>query len=162
MRPSAYLAAALVFAVPTSAFTSPQPETLLALNTVQTVGLAGAEYGRFFDASGHHAFLNIPESSGKPDLIDSRPKPLPKKVPAAGPFALEIPAVPPPPFARAFSRLLGRRETNGYDELIRSYADRLRLDPRLVKSMIAAESEFTARAKSPAGALGLMQVMPAT
>ena len=57
---------------------------------------------------------------------------------------------------------MSKHETNGYDELIRSHAERLGLDPRLVKSVIAAESEFTARAKSPAGALGLMQVMPAT
>jgi soluble lytic murein transglycosylase len=55
-----------------------------------------------------------------------------------------------------------RPETNGYDATIQRHADALGLDPRLVKSVIAAESEFTARAKSPAGALGLMQVMPAT
>jgi soluble lytic murein transglycosylase-like protein len=70
--------------------------------------------------------------------------------------------VPPVPFARTFDRLVSRPETGGYDRLISSYAERLGLDPRLVKSVIAAESEFTARAKSPAGALGLMQVMPAT
>ena len=161
MQPSAYLAAALVFAVPTSALTS-APETLLALNTVQTFGAAGAKFGRFFDAGGHHAYLNVPEVSGKPELVRSRPKPLPKKDPAAVPFVLEIPAVPPLPFERTFFRLIARPETNGYDELIRSYSDRFGLDPRLVKSVIAAESEFTARAKSPAGALGLMQVMPAT
>lgn len=162
MQPSAYLAAALVFAIPTSALTNPSSETLLALNSVQTLGLVGAEYGRFFDAGGHHAFLNAPEISGKPDLIDSRPKPLPKRTPAPVPFVLEIPPVSPLPFKRTFNRLSGRRETTGYDELIRSYAERRGLDPRLVKSVIAAESEFTARAKSPAGALGLMQVMPAT
>ena len=161
MHPSAYLAAALVFAVPTSALTNP-PETLLALNSVQTFGLAGAEFGRFFDAGGHHAFLNLPEVSGKPELLRSRPLPLPKRLPPTAPFMLEIPPVPPLPFERTFYRLMGRPETSSYDELIRSYSERLGLDPRLVKSVIAAESEFTARAKSPAGALGLMQVMPAT
>jgi len=165
MQASAYLAAALVFAIPTSALTNPPSETLLALNTVQTFGLVGSEFGRFFDAAGHHAYLSRPEISGKPDLVRSRPKPLPKTPPQAAPkvpFVLEIPPVPPVPFARTFDRLVSRPETGGYDRLISSYAERLGLDPRLVKSVIAAESEFTARAKSPAGALGLMQVMPAT
>jgi soluble lytic murein transglycosylase-like protein len=162
MHASAYLAAALVFAVPTRALVNPPSETLLALNSVQAFGLSGAEYGRFFDAGGHHAFLNAPEISGKPDLIRSRPKPLPKRTPSPVPFALEIPEIPPAPFERTFDRLLGRPATSGYDELIRSYSDRFHLDSRLVKSVIAAESEFTPRAKSPAGALGLMQVMPAT
>ncbi|MDD5302496.1 MAG: lytic transglycosylase domain-containing protein [Elusimicrobia bacterium] len=162
MHASAYLAAALVFAVPTRALTSPPPETLLALNSVQAFGLAGAEFGRFFDAGGHHAYLNAPEVSGKPEIVDSRPKPLPKRTPSPVPFVLEIPAVSPLPFERTFHRLIAQPETNGYDALIRSYSDRFGLDSRLVKSVIAAESEFTARAKSPAGALGLMQVMPAT
>lgn len=160
MHASAYLAAVLVFAVPTSALVNPAPETLLALNSIQTFGLAGAEFGRFFDAGGHHAFLSAPEVSGKPE--PERPRPMPKRTPSAVPFALEIPRVPPPPFERTFNRLIERPETSGYDALIRSHAERLGLDPRLVKSVIAAESEFTARAKSPAGALGLMQVMPAT
>lgn len=159
MHASAYLAAALVFAVPSSALVNP-PDTLLTLNTVQTFGLSGAEFGRFFDASGHHAYLNISEVSGKPELVRSRPKPLPKAKPA--PFVLDIPPIPPLPFERTFNRLIGQRRTSGYDELIRTYAKRFGLDARLVKSVIAAESEFTARAKSPAGALGLMQVMPAT
>lgn len=166
MQASAYLAAALVFAIPTSALTNPPTETLLALNTVHTFGVVGSEFGRFFDAGGHHAYLSKPEISGRPELVRSRPKPLPKPLPraalAAEPFVLEIPPVPPLPFERTFHRLIGRPQTNGYDALISSYAERLGLDPRLVKSVIAAESEFTAKAKSPAGALGLMQVMPAT
>jgi len=162
MQASAYLAAVLVFAVPTSALTNPAPETLLALNSIQTFGLAGAEFGRFFDAGAHRAYLAMPEVSGRPEPAPARPKPLPKRTPASVPFTLEIPSVPPPPFARTFGRLMVRPETNGYDEAIRRHADSLGLDPRLVKSVIAAESEFTARAKSPAGALGLMQVMPAT
>lgn len=160
MQASAYLAAVLIFAVPTDALTNPQPEILLALNSVQAFGLSGAELGRFFDASAGRAALRAPELAVKPRLEDSRPRPLPKASPV--PFALEIPRVPPLPFERTFRRLLGRPRTNAYDELIRSYSDKLGLDPRLVKAVIAAESEFTARAKSPAGALGLMQVMPAT
>lgn len=162
MHASAYLAAVLVFAVPTSALTNPAPETLLALNSIQTFGLAGAEFGRFFDAGAHRAYLAMPEVSGRPEPAPARPKPLPKRTRAAVPFTLEIPSVPPPPFERTFDRLMVRPETNGYDEAIRRHAEALGLDPRLVKSVIAAESEFTARAKSPAGALGLMQVMPAT
>lgn len=161
MHPSAYLAAALVFAVPSSAFTRPS-EPLLALNAAQAGGFAGAEFGRYFDASARHAFLNIPAVTGKPVLGPSSRKALPKKPASPAPFALEIPAVPPPPFERAFDRLVARPETGGYDALIRSYAEKYRLDPRLVKAVIAAESEFTARARSRAGALGLMQVMPAT
>jgi hypothetical protein len=161
MRTSAYLAAALVFAVPTNAITNP-PEILLALNVMPAYPLAAAEFGRFFDAGGHHAFLETPDVSGKPDLVPSRPRPLPKRVASPMPFVLEIPPVPPLPFERTFYRLMGRPQTSGYDELIRSYSDRFGLDPRLIKSVIAAESEFTPSAKSPAGALGLMQVMPAT
>lgn len=156
MHASAYLAAVLVFAVPTSALTNPPPETLLALNSVQAFGLAGAEFGRFFDVSAHRGLARSPETN--PELVRTRPKPLAKSVP----FILEIPPVPPLPFERTFFRLLARPQTTGYDALIQVYADRLGLDARLVKSVIAAESEFTARAKSPAGALGLMQVMPAT
>lgn len=161
MQASAYLAAVLVFAVPTSALTNPPPETLLALHSVQAFGLSGTEFARYFDASGRHAFLNIPHTTGKPVLVRSRPKPLPKKA-APAPFKLEIPAVPPPAFERTFDRLAARPRTNGYDGLIAKYARGSGLDPRLIKAVIAAESEFTAKAKSPAGALGLMQVMPAT
>jgi len=160
MHASAYLVAALVFAVPTSALTNP-PETLLALNSVQAFGLSGMEFGRFFDAGARHAFLIVPPAGEKTEAPRVHPAPLPKRL-APAPFVLEIPLTPPLPFARTFARLMGSESSGSYDGLIRSYAERLGLDARLVKSVIAAESEFTPRAKSPAGALGLMQVMPAT
>ncbi len=65
-------------------------------------------------------------------------------------------AEPAPP------RLLAKPGKDRYDATIRAEAASQGLDPRLVKSVIAAESEFTARAQSPAGAKGLMQVMPET
>ncbi len=160
MHASAYLAAALIFAVPTSAIVNP-PETLLALNTVQAFGLRGVEYGRFFDAGARHAYLVVPAVSEKPELVRTRLMQAPKRS-SIEPFVLEIPLTPPLPFERTFARLMGVSAAGRYDALIASYAERLGLDARLVKSVIAAESEFTPKAQSPAGALGLMQVMPAT
>lgn len=47
-------------------------------------------------------------------------------------------------------------------ELIQVYAARNGLDPALVAAVIAEESGFSAVAVSPAGARGLMQIMPST
>ena len=48
------------------------------------------------------------------------------------------------------------------DPLVLKYAQKNRLNPRLLKAVIAAESEFTAGASSRKGAVGLMQVMAET
>jgi soluble lytic murein transglycosylase-like protein len=52
--------------------------------------------------------------------------------------------------------------TRRYDAIILRASQRRRLNPRLVKAIIAAESQFSAEAVSPRGARGLMQLMPAT
>jgi hypothetical protein len=49
-----------------------------------------------------------------------------------------------------------------FDELIRRAADSHGLDPRLLKSVMMVESGFNPRAVSRKGAMGLMQLMPAT
>ncbi|MCX5794213.1 MAG: transglycosylase SLT domain-containing protein [Elusimicrobia bacterium] len=54
------------------------------------------------------------------------------------------------------------RRSDRFDHLIMRHARRNALDPGLVKAIIATESQFTAHCVSPSGALGLMQVMPAT
>jgi hypothetical protein len=46
--------------------------------------------------------------------------------------------------------------------LIREAAQAQRIDAKLLQAVIAAESGFDAQAVSPRGALGLMQIMPAT
>ncbi len=49
-----------------------------------------------------------------------------------------------------------------YDAIIEKYAREYRMDPALIRSMIATESGFNERAVSPKGAQGLMQLMPET
>jgi soluble lytic murein transglycosylase-like protein len=49
-----------------------------------------------------------------------------------------------------------------YDPVIQKAARATGLDPRLIRAVIAAESQFHAREVSPAGACGLMQLMPRT
>ncbi|TNF82425.1 MAG: lytic transglycosylase, partial [Acidobacteria bacterium] len=48
------------------------------------------------------------------------------------------------------------------DELIDIHSERARLDPELVRAVIQVESGFSPVALSSKGAMGLMQLMPAT
>jgi soluble lytic murein transglycosylase-like protein len=78
------------------------------------------------------------------------------------------------PSDRRFSRItvlrsLATRSSSDYISPVRSYDDLIRLASRrhgvpaaLVKAVIHAESAFNPRAVSPKGAMGLMQLMPAT
>lgn len=52
--------------------------------------------------------------------------------------------------------------TGNYDSLIVQYAQRQGVRTDLVRAVIQVESGFNARAVSPKGAMGLMQLMPAT
>ncbi len=56
----------------------------------------------------------------------------------------------------------GSRNKNAYDALIADAAARHRIDPGLMKAIMHTESGFNANARSPVGAQGLMQLMPAT
>ncbi len=49
-----------------------------------------------------------------------------------------------------------------YASIVRTYAHQQRLDPALLAAVIDTESKFNANARSSAGAVGLMQLTPAT
>jgi hypothetical protein len=51
---------------------------------------------------------------------------------------------------------------SAYDSLVIEHSSRQSLRPELVRAVIQVESGFNARARSPKGAMGLMQLMPAT
>jgi soluble lytic murein transglycosylase-like protein len=53
-------------------------------------------------------------------------------------------------------------EVSLYDSLVQEHASRHSLRPELVRAVIQVESGFNPRARSPKGAMGLMQLMPAT
>ena len=49
-----------------------------------------------------------------------------------------------------------------YEQIVRGHARNYRLDPALLAAVIYAESKFDAGARSDAGAIGLMQLLPET
>jgi len=49
-----------------------------------------------------------------------------------------------------------------YDSIIRTMANQYGIDPQLIHSIIRAESNYDPQAVSSKGAVGLMQLMPAT
>jgi hypothetical protein len=54
------------------------------------------------------------------------------------------------------------KNVNKYDKLLKEAADKYQLDCTLLKAHMMAESHGKPHLKSPAGAIGLMQLMPAT
>lgn len=94
---------------------------------------------RFTDDRGVVHFTNAPSDS-RYQLVSIRPK-------ATG-YSRRAPADVP--------------LNHGYDSLIVREARAQRLDPALIKAVIAAESNFSPRAVSRAGAQGMMQLMPKT
>jgi soluble lytic murein transglycosylase-like protein len=90
----------------------------------------------------------------------------------AGPSRMVIKERPLPPARRLFSLRGGfpvmapgpvaKASATSYDDLIHEIADRYEVEYALVKAVIKAESDFDRLAVSPKGALGLMQLMPAT
>lgn len=63
---------------------------------------------------------------------------------------------------RTTSKPPSSRGVTAYDDLIQQHSERHGISADLVRAVIQAESGFNPRALSPKGAMGLMQLMPAT
>jgi soluble lytic murein transglycosylase len=72
----------------------------------------------------------------------------------AGVFAY-VDATSPPWYERL-------RYPLGYEQIVRGHARHYRLDPALLAAVIYQESKFRPSARSRSGAIGLMQLQPAT
>jgi soluble lytic murein transglycosylase-like protein len=70
-------------------------------------------------------------------------------------------AVPKTTAVRA-TRYARAERSKQYDELIAEHADRNGVRSDLVRAVVQVESAFNPNARSPKGAMGLMQLMPAT
>ena len=71
-------------------------------------------------------------------------------------------AVPDAPGIRAATPLAESAYREQFEPLVREHAARHALRPELVRAVIQVESGFNPLARSPRGAMGLMQLMPAT
>ena len=90
-----------------------------------------------------------PQANGQPTAATNR------NIVAPIPGAIPAPLVPSSQQQSALQRA-------DIDALVREASSRYQLDPDFVASVIKAESDYNTRARSPKGALGLMQLMPQT
>ncbi len=113
-------------------------------------GPAAADVYLYRDRFGVLHFTNAPAVGGSRMVYRDQPLP-----PAPRIF------VPSRSYLREFDSIPVAVPTS-YDGLIREIAGRYDVEYALVKAVIKAESDFDRLAVSPKGALGLMQLMPAT
>ena len=116
---------------------------LLLVMAVIGIGAFGAELRSqslysYVDDNGNQVFTNIPPVNPGANM----------KITGAPPTEPQLAPKPAKP--------------TQYDAIIEKYAGDYRLDPHLIRSIIATESGFNPKAVSPKGARGLMQLMPAT
>ena len=74
----------------------------------------------------------------------------------------DVYVVPGAPSIRTTRPVETPGEAAALDDLIVTHASKQGLRPELVRAVIQVESGFNPRARSPKGAMGLMQLMPAT
>jgi soluble lytic murein transglycosylase-like protein len=113
---------------------------------------------RLYVSADGSSFVDVP--TAEIEHFEAAPE-LPASAPASGPASgrLNVNLSHPSPFAT--NRQKSPVPLNLAD-VVSSASSRYRLDPDLVNSVIKAESGFNARALSPKGARGLMQLMPGT
>ena len=108
-------------------------------------------YG-FVDENGQAHFSDV--------KLDHRYKLYMKTRPAAETAAPEAAAAAEE--APSLTRVIAGRAHKRYADMIAKVAHEQKMEPALLHAVVAVESAYNPRAKSPKGATGLMQLMPAT
>ncbi len=147
----------------------PEPTAALAMATLQAPGLELLGFSRVYDAAkaglNQAVFVHPSAAASAAAAVGMRkPAELSSAKPVEKIPDLVVPSpTVTPAYRHTFAVLLAHPQvTDRYDDIILKYSYKYHLDARLVKAVIAAESEFFIGAISPKGAHGLMQVMPAT
>jgi soluble lytic murein transglycosylase-like protein len=137
-----------------SRFTCTRPAlgAALLLLGLQLPGLAMADIYGFTDANGTTHVSNVPQD-GRYTLLLHTPKDS-----AAG--AQNPPA--PGPASESATAAIDPKLRAQFNSIIDEAARTLNLDPALLNAVITAESGYNPQARSPKGAMGLMQLMPDT
>jgi soluble lytic murein transglycosylase-like protein len=129
---------------------------LASANTAQAE-LVFFNTGRTLSVKAHHAdgdMLVLTLRSGGEMSIETAA--ISKITPDEVPYPEDNPApvAPPPPVVAEVAV--------PYGEIIDKFATREGVSPQLVRAVIKVESGYQERARSPKGAMGLMQLMPGT
>lgn len=163
--------ALLLGTLPAGAQTSRRPSASareLAVGLPAGAAVSGAHLNMMYDAARSRPAAAVKAPAQKPEAVPSPNQKLPTLYvrPAVSKLHQQLVVPVPnetPAYRRTFRVMLKDKDkTDRWDELILRYARIYKLDARLLKSIMAAESEFNPQAVSPAGARGLMQVMPKT
>lgn len=118
---------------------------ILLLVSALSAGIAHADIFRYVDADGTVHFTNVPNDSRYKIYLKEKRKP----DPVTDTLASEIRHYDPKDRARYSKHILDAARVN-------------KLEPALIHAVISAESGYNPFARSPKGAAGLMQLMPAT
>ncbi len=114
-------------------------------------GIAHADIYRYVNSEGVATFTNIRPTGRYEIVVKEKVEPVAGAKPAA---AAEQPHYPVRGYAAA--------TRSRYARQIHAAAQAARIDPALVHAVISAESGYNPSARSRAGAVGLMQLMPET
>jgi len=134
----------------------------------------GAKSTRLYTSTGYLDVATDQITSFEQDEVPVTPEPpaavAPSTQPANASLAnnsavnqpLAKPLLPTPVASNLTASPSAATQAFDLDQVVREASSRNRLDPDFVKSVISAESNFKIHAVSRKGALGLMQLMPAT